>query len=193
MCNINFERYDDMENDITKKIPVEINGVRLTVLTNEDESSVRKIAEDLDARMSALRQNKFKVSLVDAALLCAMEKAGDRLVAERTIRSLEAQVSLCEMTMRNLRDEISELKSRLHETESGICSEQSPAVSPENRESAGIISRLGLSESPAEEKISALEKYLESRNAESGKNPPTRAEKIKFIESLLREGLDANG
>ncbi len=181
-----------MENEVTKKVPVDISGVRLTILTSEDESSVRKIAEDLNTRITELRQNTFRVTLVDAALLCAIENAGDKLAADRTIRSLEAQMSLCEVTMRNLRDEITDLKKRLEEAEAGLSSADAAPRPAGSREEPGIISKLGLSESPAAEKISALEKYLVSRSTDSGKNPPTRTEKIKYIESLLREGLDTD-
>ena len=181
-----------MENEAAKKIPIEINGTKLVILTREDESSVRKIAEDLDKRISELRRNRFRVTLADAALLCAIENAGDKMQADGTIRSLEAQVSLCEMTIRNLRDEISGLKKKLSEAEAAVSSNDVPGRSSESGNDRGIISRLGLSDYSAEERISALEKYLESRSNESGRNNITRTDKIRYIESLLREGLDTN-
>ena len=185
-----------MENNSKKRITIEIAGVSLNIVTDENEEFVQKIAETLDDRIAKMRKNSFTISVLDAALLCALENISDRFAAEKQIRSLQAQLSLCEMNMRNLRDEITVLKEQARasatqpKTDGG--SQISLEVNTPDTPAEGILGSLGVSDSTPEEKISALEKYLENKRTTENPAGTTRADKIKYIESLLRGGISTN-
>lgn len=186
-----------MENNAKKRLTLDIAGVSLNIVTDENEEFVQKIAENLSTRINKMRKNSFTISVLDAALLCAIENVGEKLTAEKQIRSLEAQLSLCEMNMRNLRDEIAALKENAkkasaakEKTESGaqLTLDMNPTTAPEG----GILGSLGVSDSSPEEKISALEKYLENKRTTENPAGTSRADKIKYIESLLRGGISTD-
>lgn len=185
-----------MENNSKKRITVDIAGVSLNIVTDENEEFVEKIAETLNDRIAKMRKNSFTISVLDAALLCAIENVSDRLTAEKQIRSLQAQLSLCEMNMRNLRDEIAVLQEQarasatLQKTDRG--SQLSLDMNTPDTPKEGILGSLGVSDSSPEEKISALEKYLENKRTTENPTGTTRADKIKYIESLLRGGISTD-
>lgn len=187
-----------MENNTKRRLTVDIAGVSLNIVTDESEEFVGQIADTINDRIAKLRRNSFTISVLDAALLCAIENVSDRLTAEKQIRSLEAQLSLCEMNMRNLRDEIAVLKDKVAKSSAPAKSEgPAPQISlgldsAEQSSDGGIIESLGVSGSSPEEKISALEKYLENKRTSDADVPPSRADKIKYIESLLRGGISTN-
>ena len=164
-----------MEKNEKKRLTLSIGGTSLTIVTDQDEETVYHTADELDSMIRSLRKNNFTVSLSDAAILCALESTGEKIAAEKKIRSLEAQVALCEMSMRSMRDEISSLKKEDPESD--------------KEDPAGLVDSLGLTGSTPEEKISALEKYLENKRLSEGKSSLGKEGRIKYIESLLRGGI----
>lgn len=185
-----------MENNSKKRITLEIAGVSLNIVTDESEEFVQKISDTLNDRIAKMRKNSFTISVLDAALLCAIENVSDRLTAEKQSRSLQAQLSLCEMNMRNLRDEIAVLKEQARasavqqKTDSG--SQLTLDMNAPDTPAEGILGSLGVSDSTPEEKISALEKYLENKRTAENPTGTSRADKIKYIESLLRGGISTD-
>ncbi len=174
-----------------KRVTVNIAGVSLAILTDEDSDSVKKIASSLDSQIMSLRGPSGSVSVLDAALLCSIENISGKQEAESKVRSLEAQIALCEVNIKSMRDEISELKDKIEEMKFSA-SQPSAEIGSGSEDSVrgeGIISKLGLSDSSPTEKISALEKYLDAKKQRDGGNPPTRKEKIRYIESLLKGSL----
>lgn len=167
-----------MEDKTKKRISVEIAGSSLSLVTDENEGFVRDAADKLDSRIRDMTRNNCRVNTLDAALLCAVDYLVGRSRAEKRIRSLEAQLSLSESNARSLRDELDALraeKSAVSDAEEAPAEAEAPAA-PELPISAA---------STQEEKIHALESYLDQRKDKEDA-PATREEKIRYIESLLR-------
>lgn len=174
-----------MDNTTKKRVPVEIAGTSLTIVTDEPEEFVKLLASQLDRRITSLTKNSFRISQLDAALLCALDAMGDKFKYEKRIRTLEAQAQVYEMDLGNLRSEIDELNAKIGTPESERVMQETETISSRLRDS---------SDASAEDKVHALEKYLESKKSSDAKpySAHTREEKIRYIESLLR-GNEKNG
>ena len=166
-----------MEQNTKRKIAVEIAGVSLTLVTDENRAFVDNVVAQVNEKMEAILAGGIRTgtSTLDAALLCAIDSVGERLKAEKRMRNLEAQLSLYEVNVRNLKEELEKLQ-------------QAPAEE-EKKDTDGFerlsqTLRAGGGDS-ADDKIKTLERYLDSKK--SGQNGGmTREEKIRYIESLLR-------
>ena len=171
-----------MEQNVKRKIAVEIAGVSLTLVTDEYDSFVENVVSQVNERMESILAGSLRTgtSTLDAAMLCAIDSVGERLKAEKRVRNLEAQISLYEVNMRNLREELEKI--------------QGAPARPETEEGDGFerlsqTLRAGGGDS-AEDKIRTLERYLDSKkNGQDG--GMTREEKIRYIESLLRGNDDS--
>ena len=194
-----------MENNAKKRISLDIAGVSLNIVTDESEEFVQKIAETLSSRINRMRSSSFQISVLDAALLCAIENVSERLTAEKQIRSLQAQLNLCEMNIRNLRDENNTLREEAKKAAADNAAKLAAAKNSkadtgdqislginEAKNDESILDALGVSGSSPEEKVSALEKYLENKRTADNPGAPSRSDKIKYIESLLRGGISTN-
>jgi len=171
-----------MEQKQKRRITVDIAGVTLTLITDENDMFVDGVVSQVSERMERILAGGIRTgtSTVDAALLCAIDAAGERLKAEKRIRNLEAQISLYEVNLRNLREELDKLTEKA----------AADAAKPKEGEADDGFTRLSEmlragGEAGAEDKIRSLERYLESKKngQEAGM---TRSEKIRYIESLLR-------
>ena len=194
-----------MENSTKKRISLDIAGVSLNIVTDESEEFVKKIADTLNDRINRMRRSSFQISVLDAALLCAIENVSERLTAEKQIRSLQAQLNLCEMNIRNLRDENNSLREEAKRAAADNAARLAAAKNSktnggdqislginEAKRDEGILDALGVSGSTPEEKVSALEKYLENKRTADNPGGTTRSDKIKYIESLLRGGISTD-
>ena len=170
-----------MEQNTKRKIAVEIAGVSLTLVTDENGAFVDNVVAQVNEKMDAILAGGIRTgtSTLDAALLCAIDSVGERLKAEKRMRNLEAQLSLYEVNVRNLKEELEKLQ-------------QTPAEE-EKKDTDGFerlsqTLRAGAGDS-ADDKIKTLERYLDSRkNGQNG--GMSREEKIRYIESLLRGNED---
>ena len=172
-------------NDVKKRVSVDICGNSLTLITDESEDFVSLVAETLDSKMKSLTKNNFRISSLDAALLCAIDATGDRLKSEKRIRNLEAQLALYESNIAALREQLEALSDSASDTAAEPQSAPAETFGRELGEVSGAVSH--------EDKIKALEKYLENKkNTPSVSNAKTREEKIKYIESLLRGNGSGN-
>lgn len=166
-----------MEQNTKRKITVEIAGVSLTLVTDENSAFVDTVVAQVSERMEAILSGGLRTgtSTMDAALLCAIDSVGERLKAEKRVRNLEAQLSLYEVNVRNLKEELEKLQNT------------PPEAPKEDGDGFARLSqtlRVGAGDS-AEDKIRTLERYLDSKkNGQDG--GMTREEKIRYIESLLR-------
>lgn len=167
-----------MENSSKKKYTVEIAGNPLTLVSDEPETFVKSVAGKLNDRMRELTKSSFRITQLDAAMLCALDYLAEELKAEKRIRALESQLELYEVNMKNMREELERYRSA--ETAADGARDRVREIGEALRSDEGTCS---------EDKIRALEKYLESKkSADRRVNPDerTREEKIKYIESLLR-------
>lgn len=169
-----------MENNQKKRYTIEIAGTSLTLVSDESDAFVKSVATKLNNRMTDLVKSSFRISALDAALLCALDYLADAVKAEKKVRSLETQLELYEVKMRNMSEELESYrnaeKAGTAEGERDRVQEVSAALRSEENGSS-------------EDKIRALEQYLESRKTVSRapvSDAKTREEKIKYIESLLR-------
>lgn len=161
-----------------RKISVQIAGNPITIVTDEPDEFVKLLTDTVTSRIEETTKNSFRISTLDAALLLTLDFLGDKLKAESKIRTLESQISLYELNLKNARDELEKVKNAASST-------------PETTENSENVSETiagAIAETSSEDgdtKIRALEKYLSAKNngTSGGK---TREEKIRYIESLLR-------
>ena len=144
------------------------------------------VAGALNARMSELTKSSFRISPLYAAILCSLDYLAEGMKAEKKIRALEAQLELYEVNLKNAREEIERYRA----------AERAGTAEGERDRVQEIGDALrGDENATSEDKIRALEKYLESRRTVSrpaSADPKTREDKIKYIESLLRGGENNN-
>ncbi|MBE6542115.1 MAG: cell division protein ZapA, partial [Ruminococcaceae bacterium] len=140
-------------SDNKKRVSVNIGGSILTLITDESEDFVALVADTLNKKMRSIPKNSFRVSAVDAALLCAIDETSDRLKAEKRVRNLEAQLALYEADIAALKEQ---LEAKGASSDSGASKE-----APEDTLSHDIEGISG-AHSRAD-KIKALEKYLENK------------------------------
>ena len=108
-----------MEQNTKRKIAVEIAGVSLTLVTDENGAFVDNVVAQVNEKMDAILAGGIRTgtSTLDAALLCAIDSVGERLKAEKRMRNLEAQLSLYEVNVRNLKEELEKLQQTPAEEE----------------------------------------------------------------------------
>lgn len=175
-----------MENN-KKKYNLEIAGMPMTIVTDEPASFVEAIVTRLNARISEMTAGNYRISTLDAALLCSIDYLGDKMKAEKRIRNLEAQFSVYEDNIKRLREELDEAKAQLaSQTADTPAEEEASAEITNDMKKISDILRGGKTGSSPEDKVRTLEKYLESKKSEDPEESQTRDEKIKYIESLLR-------
>lgn len=108
-----------MEEKSKRRVELNIAGIAMSLVTDESDEFVKSIAERMDTMMTRLSHD-VKRSQLDAALLCAVDFCADKLTAEKRVRNLEAQISLYDVNNRRLKEEITELKKRLGESEESV-------------------------------------------------------------------------
>ena len=107
---INFmkRRIFTVEENIKRKVDLNVAGITISVITDEADIFVKAIEKKMDEEMKALLRN-VRLSQFDAAMLCAIDFCADKLSAEKKLRNLEAQVSLYEVNLRRLKNEVNSL------------------------------------------------------------------------------------
>lgn len=161
-----------------RKISVQIAGNPITIVTDEPDEFVKLLTDTVTSRIEETTKNSFRISTLDAALLLTLDYLGDKLKAESKIRTLESQISLYELNLKNAREELEKAKNTAFSTSE--TTENSENVS---ETIAGAIAET--SSQDGDTKIRALEKYLSSKSS-GNSGGRTREEKIRYIESLLR-------
>jgi len=180
-----------MENNAKKKVMIKIAGTQLTLVTDEADGFVDTVEQTVNNRMSSLTRNSYRANRTDAALLCAVDFCSEKLKAEKKVMNLEAQISLYDVNLRRLREEIIVLKQQagvpLDETDLALARE----LAEERGETFAAPS--DGAEDKGEAKIRTLEKYLEERR-KGEEEGQSREDKLRRIESLLRGGdADTDG
>lgn len=161
----------------------------LTIVTDEQTSFVESIVNRLDERITEMTQNNYRISTIDACLLCAIDYLGDKMKAEKRIRDLESQLSIYEENIKRLSEELDATKAQLasKNSEEETAEEEMPAEVANDMKKISDILRGGKTGSSPEDKVRTLERYLESKKSEDAhEEAQSRDEKLKYIESLLR-------
>lgn len=149
-----------MEERTKRRVELDIAGIAMTIVTDEPEQFVESVAEKLDGAMTELLSHTMKRSQLEAAMLCAIDFCADKLTAEKRVRNLEAQISLYDVNLKRLRDEISELKARL--AQSGDADVVADNASDNGADSAQfkIDDEVDEAESARSEKLRLIEALL---------------------------------
>lgn len=188
-----------------KRYELEIADVEMAIISDEREDFVNRLANELDSGIRYLLRHNKRCSKLDAAILCALDYASDKLKAEKRVRNLEAQVALYDANIRRLREEVARLKG---ETYVGpAVKAEEPAAEDDDvedlkaldgAEEAEVVNekaeeavQLGIEDAaPAEEAKSDTFRRIDellTRRANEGDKPETaRESKLRQIESLLR-------
>lgn len=77
---------------MNSKVRLNICGMECTVSSEDDESYIRTIGDDVDKRMSDMMAGNSSISTTMAALLCALECADEAYKATTTADGLRAQI-----------------------------------------------------------------------------------------------------
>lgn len=175
-----------------EKFNIEIAGLPLTIVSDEEKEHIEAVASVLDERVRDLTVRNKRCSKVDAALLCALDYCSEAKKLEEQIHNLEAQIALYEANLKRYRDENTELKGMINELEAKPAKE---SISDEE-----MINELdGLDDSAESandaEEAPTPESYKnpdEEATPEAPVNPDRkrRADQLKQIESLLRASND---
>lgn len=170
-----------MEKNAKRKINIEIAGMNLTLVTDETDAFVDSVVSQVNGKMESILRGGIRsgTSTLDAALLCAIDSMSERLKAEIRVRNLEAQLSLYEVNMQNMKEELTKVRAAAAETDTTE-TDGFAQLSQTLRENGG---------EEAEDKIRTLEKYLDSKKAGQD-GGMSREDKIRYIESLLRGNED---
>jgi cell division protein ZapA (FtsZ GTPase activity inhibitor) len=189
-----------MENNAKKKVMIKIGGAPFTLITDETDTFVTAVEKNVNEKMWELTKGAYRVSRTDAALLCAVDFCSDKLKAEKKVMNLEAQVSLYDVNIRRLREELIALKQKLGEplceAELAFAAELAKEAKTSGKAADTSIDMNQLGEmlrasgdEGGEDKIRTLEKYLEDRR-QGDKAGQTREDKLRRIEALLRGGSE---
>lgn len=166
-----------MEN-VKKKITVEIVGDSMTLITDESDDFVREVAMRLNKRMLDLTRNNFRVSKYDAAVLCALDAMGEKIKADKRVRTVESQLSVAQQEIRRLEEKLASAEAA--PAVKAPAEEEKPAS-----ESLNQMIRAASDSETSDDRVRALENYLEGKKSGDG-GSQSREDKIKYIESLLR-------
>lgn len=141
-----------------------VAGQLVKFISDEDKDFVKAVVKEVDENVTNAIINSSKISKNEAALLCAFEYCSEKNKAEKKIKSLEAQISLYEETIRRLKS-----KNEAEKIEKAQCSiaEVEPTVEVETKK-----------EEPVKQVVSEKPVDLNEENR--------KAAKLKEIEALLR-------
>ncbi len=162
-----------------KRYDLEIAGVEMAVISDEREEFVRRLASELDAGINAITGANKRCSKLDAAILCALDYASDKIKAEKRVRNLEAQVALYDANLRRMKEENARLKG-----ESFVCA--TPREMPEEIAEDEISVEI-IEEAPAAVQLGIADEALEVEEAPAPEAvPEKREDKLRLIENLLK-------
>lgn len=98
-----------------QKISVEIAGVKLSILSEEGEEYITKIAEKVDGDIRQIMKSQKGTSLIEAALFMAMTYSSQGGEDSMKVRNLETQIALYQANLNRMRKENEELRTQLSE------------------------------------------------------------------------------
>ena len=189
-----------MEEKVKRRIEVTIAGITMSLVTDESESFVNTIVSRMDETMSALLGKNSKRSQLDAAMLCAIEFCGDKILAEKRVRNLEAQISLYDVNLRRLREENLNLRKKLEGDADNSSSGTGADAGESNAANGGeqaehvIGEQISIGDSASSAPVTSRtssgaggEQSASSGASSDAGDSGSRDDKLKMIEALLRK------
>lgn len=157
-----------------KRYEIEVAGVQLAIISDENEEFVLRTVETLDKEIREITAATKRSSNLDAAILCALGYYSDKVKAEKRARNLEAQISLYDANLRRFREENIALREKLDALESGAA----PAEKAESVEK----------EAPAAEAVAAEAPAVAAEEIPASAKEDPRAARLRAIDELLGRG-----
>lgn len=96
-----------------EKIYVEINGIKLGIVTEDGREYVEGIAKELEKQVSDIMKSQRSCTLVEASLFTAMSLLSKSQEDDKKMKNLETQLALYQVNVNRLRTENEELRTRL--------------------------------------------------------------------------------
>ncbi len=175
-----------------EKFNIEIAGLPLTIVSDEEKAHIEAVAAVLDERVRDLTVHNKRCSKVDAALLCALDYCSEAKKLEEQIHNLEAQIALYEANIKRYRDENTELKGMINELEAKpkkkkISDDQ--IIMELNEISENAENANDAEEAPTPESYKNPDEETKDEN-DAEPERRRRIDQLKQIESLLRASND---
>lgn len=175
-----------------RKVDVDIAGISMTLVTDESDSFVESVVRRMNESMNDLLKHNMKRSRLDAAMLCAIGFCSDKMTAEKRVRNLEAQISLYDVNLRKLRDEVAALKSELAKAKGGLNDDGMEQIPLEKVREGAESSAANASSDVSADAPSDSSDASDASSAQSAA-PEEKSDKIRMIESLLRRREPVDG
>ena len=96
-----------------EKIYVEINGIKLGIVTEDGEEYVERIAKEVEGQLNEMLRNQKNCTLVEASLFTAMNLYSKCFEDDKKVKNLEAQLAIYQAHVNRLKIDNEELRKRL--------------------------------------------------------------------------------
>lgn len=91
---------------------VEISGIELNLLSDENEEYVLGLAKIIDGRINGMVMSNKRCSKTEAALVCALDYLDDKLKTALTLETVKKQRDESLLEIQRLRKELDDLRQR---------------------------------------------------------------------------------
>ena len=96
-----------------EKIYVEINGIKLGIVTEDGAEYVQSVAKELEEELTQMMKAQRNCTLIEAALFTGMSQKSQCWENDKKIKNLEAQLAIYQLNVNRLKIENEELRTRL--------------------------------------------------------------------------------
>jgi len=96
-----------------QKIPVDIAGIQLSLISEEDEEYVINLAKQVDERVRKITMSNTRRTKTEATIFCAIDYLDEKLKTEIAMKKLSDQINGYKRDIEELKKENDELKKLL--------------------------------------------------------------------------------
>lgn len=96
-----------------EKINIEINGIKIGIVTEDGREYVEKIASELEKTLKDIMQGQKNCTFLEAMLFTGMNLQSKCDEGEKRIKNLETQLAIYQANVNRLKIENEELKTKL--------------------------------------------------------------------------------
>lgn len=96
-----------------EKYTVEVAGLQISIVTDEEEEYIRGIADKLDKQVNAVIMSKGRCTKTEAAIFCALDCMDARSKTEGELEIIRRQLAAYMKDIDDLKAENDELKKLL--------------------------------------------------------------------------------
>ncbi|MDD4773477.1 MAG: cell division protein ZapA [Eubacteriales bacterium] len=95
-----------------ERYTVEISGIELNLLSDEQEDYVLGLAKIIDGRINAMVMSNKRCNKTEAALVCALDYLDDKLKTTLTLENVKKQRDDSIIENQRLRKELDDLRQK---------------------------------------------------------------------------------